>query len=234
MRKLFIATGASRTAVLWKNTAITWDELKERLRTTCRTTETQGEYANMTKAQQDAIKDVGGFVGGKLRSGRRKADHVDCRDILTLDADFAAEDFCDQLDIFLSCAWCVYSTHKHTPEKPRLRLLIPLDRSVSAEEYEAISRKVAEEIGFDQFDDTTYQAHRLRVANFGQDTEKEGKPAEKAGRSHNEKRDRRGFLPYIYRGGGNGTLSSGRIYCLCCGGEIHLRRRQHCSRGNRI
>ena len=118
MRKLYIATGASRTAVLWKNTAITWEELKERLRTTCRTTETQGEYANMTKSQQDAIKDVGGFVGGKLRSGRRKADHVDYRDILTLDADFATEDFCDQLDIFLSCAWCVYSTHKHTPEKP--------------------------------------------------------------------------------------------------------------------
>lgn len=161
MRKLYIATGASRTAVLWKNTTVTWEELKERLRTTCRTTETQGEYANMTKAQQDAIKDVGGFVGGKLRNGRRKADHVDCRDILTLDADFATEDFCDQLDIFLSCAWCVYSTHKHTSEKPRLRLLIPLDRSVSAEEYEAISRKVAEEIGIDQFDDTTYQAHRL-------------------------------------------------------------------------
>ena len=135
MRKLYIAAGASRTAVLWKNTAITWEELKERLQTTCRTTETQGEYANMTKAQQDAIKDVGGFVGGKLRNGRRKVDHVDCRDILTLDADFAAEDFCDQLDIFLSCAWCVYSTHKHTPEKPRLRLLIPLDRSVSARQF---------------------------------------------------------------------------------------------------
>ena len=39
--------------------------------------------------------------------------------------------------------------------------MIPLDRSVSAEEYEAISSKVAEEIGIDQFDDTTYQAHRL-------------------------------------------------------------------------
>ena len=59
MRKLYIAAGASRTAVLWKNTAITWEELKERLRTTCRTTETQGEYANMTKAQQDALPSHG-------------------------------------------------------------------------------------------------------------------------------------------------------------------------------
>ena len=161
MRRLWIATGGSRTTAIWKNTAITWEELKKRLQTTCRTSETQGEYFNMTKSQQDAIKDVGGFVGGRLKNGRRKADHVDCRDILTLDADFAAADFCDQLDIFLSCAWCVYSTHKHTPEKPRLRLLIPLDRSVSAEEFEAISRKIAEEIGIDQFDDSTYQAHRL-------------------------------------------------------------------------
>ena len=55
----------------------------------------------------------------------------------------------------------MYSTHKHTAEKPRLRLLIPLDRSVTAEEYEAIARKVADSIGIDQFDDTTYQAHRL-------------------------------------------------------------------------
>ena len=161
MRKLCIATGGSRTAKLWKNTRWTWEELKDRLKLTTRTAESQGEYFNMTKSQQDAVKDVGGFVGGKLKNGSRKAGTVECRDILTLDADFAAEDFCDQLDIFLSCAFCVYSTHKHTPEKPRLRLIIPLDRSVTAEEYEAISRKVAEEIGIDQFDDTTYQAHRL-------------------------------------------------------------------------
>lgn len=161
MRQLRIATGASRTTKIWKNTSITWDELKDRLSTTTRTPETQGEYRNLTKPKQDEIKDIGGFVGGKLKNGRRKLESVDSRDILTLDADFAAEDFCDQLELFLSCAWIVYSTHKHTPEKPRLRLLIPLDRPVSADEYEAIARKMAEEIGIDQFDDTTYQAHRL-------------------------------------------------------------------------
>ncbi len=161
MHQLRIATGASRTTKIWKNTTITWEKLTERLSRTTRTPESQGEYRNMTKAQQDAIKDIGGFVGGRLREGRRKTDTVEFRDILSLDADFAAADLCDQLEIFLPCAWCVYSTHKHTEEKPRLRLLIPLDRSVSAEEYEAIARKVAEEIGIDQFDDTTYQPHRL-------------------------------------------------------------------------
>ncbi len=161
MRRLCVATGGSRTAKVWKNTTFTWGDLKKRLSQTSRTSETQGEYRNMTKAQQDAVKDVGGFVGGRLRGGSRKAGNVEFRDILTLDADFAAEDFCGQLELFLSCAWCVYSTHKHTPEKPRLRLLIPLDRPASAEEYEAVARKMAEEIGIGQFDDTTYQAHRL-------------------------------------------------------------------------
>lgn len=161
MRKLHIAVGGSRTTKVWKNTELKWSALVERLRTTTRTPESQGEYRNMTKAQQDSIKDIGGFVGGRLIDGRRKAETVDFRDVITLDADFADEDFCDQMALFASYAWCVYSTHKHTPEKPRLRLLIPLDRGVSPEEYEAIARKIAEGIGIDQFDDTTYQPHRL-------------------------------------------------------------------------
>lgn len=161
MRTLRIAMGNSRTTKIWKNTTFTWKALVERLSTTSRTPESQGEYKNMTKSQQDKIKDIGGFVAGKLKNGSRKAENVESRDIITLDADFAAVDFCDQLDIFLSCAWCVYSTHKHSPEKPRLRLLIPLDRSATAEEYEAVARKIAETIGIDQFDDTTYQPHRL-------------------------------------------------------------------------
>ena len=159
MRELRIATGTSRSEKVWKNTVITWGELTERLSATVRTPETQKEYKDMPKSRQDEIKDVGGFVGGYLKGGSRKA--VESRDILTLDADFAATDFCDQLEIFLSCAWCVYSTHKHTAENPRLRLVIPLDRSVNPEEYEAVARKVADNIGIDQFDDTTYQAQRL-------------------------------------------------------------------------
>ena len=50
---------------------------------------------------------------------------------------------------------------KAPAEKPRLRLIIPLLRTVTAEEYAAVSRKVAEEIGIEQFDDTTYEAARL-------------------------------------------------------------------------
>ena len=161
MRSFQIAVGNSRTTKTWKNTNFTWTEFLKRLSQTTRTPETQGEYRNMPKDQQDNIKDIGGFVAGKLKGSRRKPEAVEFRDMITLDADFASPDFLDRLDVFLSCAWCVYSTHKHTPEKPRLRLIIPLDRSVTTEEYEAIARKVAERIGIDLFDDTTYQPYRL-------------------------------------------------------------------------
>lgn len=161
MDKLTLAVGQSRTTKIWKNTSISWAELLERLQTTTRTPETQGEYSNSTKSRQDDIKDVGGFVGGKLREGKRRAGYIDKRYLLTLDADYASEDFVDALHLFFDFTWCVYSTHKHTPDKPRYRLLMPLSRPCNPDEYEAIARKVAEDIGIDMFDDTTYQPHRL-------------------------------------------------------------------------
>ncbi len=156
-----IAYGNSRMEKRWKNNEISWDDFCKRVSTTQTTTETVEEYRKMTKPQQDAVKDVGGFVGGHLRGGRRKTGTVLCRSMLTLDMDHGTPDILDELSLFNSHELCVYSTHKHTPEAPRLRLIFPLKRDVSEEEYPALARKVAQEIGMDLFDDTTYQPHRL-------------------------------------------------------------------------
>lgn len=83
------------------------------------------------------------------------------RSMLTLDIDYAAQDMTDILSMFYDFAYCLYSTHKHREISPRLRLVIPLKRNVNADEYEAIGRKVADIVGMDYFDDTTYQPHRL-------------------------------------------------------------------------
>ena len=156
-----IAYGNSRMEKRRKNNEISWDDFCRRVSTTQTTTETVEEYRKMTKPQQDAVKDVGGFVGGHLRGGRRKTGTVLCRSMLTLDMDHGTPDILDELSLFNSHELCVYSTHKHTPEAPRLRLIFPLKRDVSEEEYPALARKVAQEIGMDLFDDTTYQPHRL-------------------------------------------------------------------------
>ncbi len=161
MKTYYIATANDRFAKLWKNTEVTFDELINRLKTTTVTPETMGEFRNLPKSKQDNIKDVGGFVGGRLKNGIRQRDKVECRSLLTLDADYAAPDFCESIDLFANYSYIIYSTHKHTAEKPRLRLVIPLSRNCTAEEYEAVARKIADEIGIDQFDDTTYQPQRL-------------------------------------------------------------------------
>lgn len=158
---LKIATGASRKAKKWKNIEISWSDLCKKLSETYRTRETMAEYAKLKKPGQDEIKDVGGFVGGWLAQGQRKSDTVICRTVLTLDVDNALPSFWDDLTLLNDYACCIYSTHKHKPEAWRVRLIIPLAREVSAEEYEAIARWIAKELGIDQFDDTTYQASRL-------------------------------------------------------------------------
>lgn len=161
--KLIIATGKSRFETSWKNKTMYWSELLRKLSKSQETPETHAEYMKMTKDQQDNRKDIGGFVGGHLKDGRRKSGMVMARQILTLDLDFPPPDFWNELmnNLELDCALCVYSTHKHSKSTPRYRLIIPLDREVSPDEYEAIGRKIAEKIGIDFFDDTTFQPTRL-------------------------------------------------------------------------
>lgn len=156
-----IAVGNSRMDKKWINRDITWEDLCKKVSVTQRTTETVEEYRKLKKGMQDSIKDVGGFVGGHLRQGRRKNGMVLCRSMLTLDMDYGKPDIWDEIAMLHDFKCCVYSTHKHTPESPRLRLIIPLSREVTEEEYPAVARMVAKEIGIDLFDDTTYEACRL-------------------------------------------------------------------------
>ena len=158
---LTISTGSSRKTKVWKQKQVSWSQLLQRLSNTKRTNETQAQYFKLGKARQDEIKDVGGFVGGELENGRRTALTTISRQLITLDADFAEQNLWEKIIQSFDNAACVYSTHKHTKEKPRLRIVIPLDRPVTPDEYQAISRKVAEGFGIENFDDTTYQPHRL-------------------------------------------------------------------------
>lgn len=162
-KELNIAIGKSRHSAKWRNTTITWGELVEKLKNTTRTKETYEEYLrlNRKKEKQDEIKDVGGFVGGHLREGRRRIGYVENRSIISLDADFAPPALWSEIKMLAEFAMLVYSTHKHSPEKPRLRILIPLARNVNADEYQAIARKIAEDMGIEYFDDTTYEPNRL-------------------------------------------------------------------------
>lgn len=159
--KYTISTGRSRKETHWKVKEVEWSRLVEKLRNTHRTSETQTEYFKASKDIKSDIKDVGGFVGGAVSGGRRVKGSVKMRSLVTLDIDYAQQGVWDDITMNFDCAMCLYSTHSHTKESPRFRWVIPLDREVTAEEYEAIARKVAEGVGIDQFDDSSYQSERL-------------------------------------------------------------------------
>ena len=156
-----IAVGNSRMDKKWKNKDMSWDDFKQKCSKTIRTTETVAEYRKMSKPAQDNAKDVGGFVGGALKQGKRKNGFVDGRSMLTLDLDHAVPEVWDAVTMLFDFKCLMYSTHKHTPEAPRVRLIIPLSREVSAEEYAPVSRMVAKDIGMEMVDDTCHEAARL-------------------------------------------------------------------------
>lgn len=161
-RELKIAEAPTRLATNWTNEKVTWQALTARLQDATISPNTIAQYQALSKAKQADAKDVGGFVGGHLAEGRRKNGHVLARSIITLDIDYPPEDFLDNLDDYLlNIGGALYSTHSHAPGHERYRLVIPLTRDVTAEEYEAVARKIAADIGIDIFDDTTYEPHRL-------------------------------------------------------------------------
>lgn len=161
MRDLAIAYGSSRQAKKWVNKTIQYDDLKERLKVTIRTPESAEEYARMSKTQRDLAKDHGGFVGGALHGGRRKIDTVDLRSMVALDGDRIDPAFLENYEDIAPYTSALYTTHSSTPENPRVRLIFPLTRDVSPEEFVAVSRYLAQMLGIDYFDECSYQPNQL-------------------------------------------------------------------------
>lgn len=159
--EIAISIGKSRKETQWKNRDILWSLFVEKLSREHRTAETLAEYMKADKSRQAEIKDIGGFVGGTITGGRRKSGSVASRSLLTLDIDFADTCFWENFTLYYDNAAVVYSTHKHLPEKPRLRLILPFDRPVTPDEYVPIARRIAGTLGINQFDDSTYEAERL-------------------------------------------------------------------------
>lgn len=158
---LSVAIGLSVASKVWKNTKITWSALVQKMSEPVVTAETYKQFMHATKDEQSKIKDVGGFVGGFLTNGRRDKSNVLYRQLIALDIDFSHENLWWDFTMLFDCAAVIHSTHKSCAEKPRHRLIIPLDREVSQEEYQAIARKVAGDLNIDLFDPSTFDVNRL-------------------------------------------------------------------------
>ncbi|WP_127580167.1 virulence-associated E family protein [Paenibacillus koleovorans] len=162
MFELDISFGKHRADTSWKPEYLSWDEFVERLRKVRRTPETMAQYDAMSVPNKGKAKDGSAFVGGLIRGGRRKKENVDSRSLVTLDADFADDGFLWAVELVLGgTAYAIYSTHSSRPGKLKYRLIVPLNRPLSPDEYAAVARKLAELIGMSYFDKTTFDVQRL-------------------------------------------------------------------------
>ena len=163
-RTITITVGNNRKSINWQPQSLLLSEFYEKLRIPSRSTETMQEYLSLKKSEQDDKKDIGGFVAGSLSGPRRKAGAVTGRDLITLDLDNippgGTEEILKRVGA-LGCSYCIYSTRKHTPASPRLRVLLPLDRTATADEYEPLARFMAATIGIEFADPTTFEAVRM-------------------------------------------------------------------------
>lgn len=157
-----IATANKKTSKSWVTKDITWEAFLAKLRQPLRTGETVREYKAMDKADRDAAKEAaGGFVAGALSGPQRKTGNVTERSMITLDADNAKPGAWEFVTLLYDFRMCSYTTHSHTEAKPRLRWIIPTDRSMTPDEYPAVARRVAEWLDIDTMDATTYELARL-------------------------------------------------------------------------
>lgn len=164
-KTISITVGASRDATVWSREETTWGRFADRLRSPARTDETYQDYINLTKARQQQLKDVGGFVGGTFKGTRRKKNDALTRDLITLDLDtIPALKTAEILNLIESSglAAVVYSTRKHCDRTPRLRVIFPFENSAEPDEYEPAARKLCDDLKLMPYaDPTTFEVNRL-------------------------------------------------------------------------
>lgn len=128
---------------------------------------TLAQYLNLSVARQGELKNVGFFVGGHCDGGVRRIGSIKDRWLITLDVDQCNPGHVLDIEMGLSeisgYEFYVYSTRKHTPDKPRLRIIFPLSKPCDAEAYHALSRIVAEklDVSMESVDPVSYRATQL-------------------------------------------------------------------------
>lgn len=149
------STGRSRTTA-------TWSPVND---------QSWSSFVQWLKPDQPvASKEVAPYVGGTLRHGQRSIRSVEQRFFLTLDVDYADPEF--PLDVALllgDTPYVIHTTWRHTPDEHRYRLIIPLDRGITPNEYKELAWLMMDKLGGDQFDKTTAQAERFMWGPSTQD-----------------------------------------------------------------
>jgi hypothetical protein len=142
-----IAVGTELGTV--QNETLSWDDIVERM--------TQHEVASTKGGRY--------FVGGAFNATERKEANLLNRSLLTLDLDnvdgLKINDIEFMLMMNIDCAFVAYSTFSHQPDQPKIRIVVPLSRCVSPDEYREVSRDFASLLPDLTFDPCSFKPNQL-------------------------------------------------------------------------
>lgn len=163
MNKYTLSVAGSSASLKWTTVKYTWSDFLERLNRDIRSTETMRDFDRLDRTARANLKDVGGYMAGELSGARRLKSAVLSRSMITLDVDYADSLFPVEFDTrFPGVAAVIYNTRSDREKSRRFRVVIPFAEEVQdAAQYEAAARKMAELLGIDLFDPTTFQAERM-------------------------------------------------------------------------
>lgn len=161
-KNYYISTAGSSASLKWKGSRLTWNEFISKLNIPVITGETVKEFDRLDRPAKASLKDVGGFMAGELSGSRRLKNAVLSRSMITLDVDYGDDLFPMEFEsIFPNTAAVIYGTRSDRPASRRFRLVVPLESDLNPTAYEAAARKMAERLGIELFDPTTFQPERM-------------------------------------------------------------------------
>ena len=163
MDKYTLSVAGSSASLKWTTVRYTWEDFLERLNRDIRGTDTMRDFDRLDRTARANLKDVGGYMAGELSGARRLKSAVLSRSMITLDVDYADSLFPVEFETrFPGVAAVIYNTRSDRERSRRFRVVVPFSEEVQdAARYEAAARKMAELLGIDLFDPTTFQAERM-------------------------------------------------------------------------
>lgn len=137
MRSLCISFGVGNPAVITTVQHMQWRDFAEWL-----TTEPK-EYQDKAQA--------GWYIPAEFDPVYRDSQNFIARHAITFDFDVVTIDtWGDVLNAWSDVAFAIYTTFSHRPDRPRFRVVMPLSRPAGYDEFQAVARKVAADIGIER------------------------------------------------------------------------------------
>jgi len=136
MRSLTVSFGKGDKAAITAVKALSWEQLATALTT------------EPPESEDKAAR--GWYIPATFNPVYRHGDNFVSRDAITFDFDHVGmESWATIKQALEGLTLAMYTTHSHNESKPRFRVVVPLSRPTSFDEFQAISRKLAARFGIE-------------------------------------------------------------------------------------